>query len=645
MRLSGLMIAMILAIGFVPFPTANAQGPAGQPRTDDLAIDYVLLAHPDDEASSAQQWLERGDQYTVVVYLTDGGNSVACDGGNRSRLESPPELPPEHGWDEGCVRSRQKSTLSALGALSTIAPADFDDRDALMARGEQTVATEAGDAIVYAGTRDAVVFLPFEDGELQVEDVLAGLRAVRALRGTVLPARPEQLVLDGAFSNGPRNEDDPTAGPWPYSDCSRSQHNDHEAIRNALISTDIGLVRRGTTCATDPDAVMTESVDDEPWELLFDLENGTYRLHYGWLTQDGWLSAVTQAEAGRTERPPLGPPYTSVFTQEQSFWERSTDPEAGANALDGDPTTTEVITTETPLVAAIQVSQGRFGDGGAQSVVLSRTDVFADSLAGSVLLDRAPLLFTPSSGLDPDVGREIGRVLPEGGTVYLLGGDLALSTTVEETLRDDGYRISRLWGDSRVETAVAIADVAVEQFGSRPRPMVARADEWADSIAGGAVAASQHSPILLTPSDFLHPATDAWLRANAATETIVLGGEDAISDDVASGIAGAERISGPERTATAAAITEDLLGVDPKRPRGIIAFHGERTDGWAWGLLASGAAADTGAGLVMVRDRGIAEATLSLVTGCDHVDLLVAGGDAVIPETVREALDEADRNC
>lgn len=81
---------------------------------------------------------------------------------------------------------------------------------------------------------------------------------------------------------------------------------------------------------------------------------------------------------------------------------------------------------------SIAISQAEFAPGAAKAVVLARSDFFSDALAGGPLAAAVggPLLITPgapiSADIDPRVLAEIQRVLPIGGTVYVLGGDLAI---------------------------------------------------------------------------------------------------------------------------------------------------------------------------------------------------------------------------
>ena len=277
---------------------------------------------------------------------------------------------------------------------------------------------------------------------------------------------------------------------------------------------------------------------------------------------------------------------------------------------------------EDPAVLAELVSSTRFASLGtrgaderrvAAHVVLSRDDVFADSLAGSVLLGDGPLLFSASGALDDDTLAEIDRVLGGSGTVHLLGGPAALSADVAARLTDAGYTVNRLAGPSRVETAIAIADFAVDETGAPTQVAIARADApadspsaaWVDAITAGAWAADSGQPVLLTSTSDLHPATRDWLAAAGQGDVVVLGGQAAVSEEVETALvdAGHEvtRIDGATRFETAVAVA-DRLWASPAAGRVLAA--GELETDWAHALALAGVAADRDQPLLLtLRDQ------------------------------------------
>ena len=333
-----------------------------------------------------------------------------------------------------------------------------------------------------------------------------------------------------------------------------------------------------------------------------------------------------------------------------------TVPATGDAGFDGDPATTERLQESHPTYAAVEISQLRFARAGATTgrkarhVVLSRDNTFADSVAGSALADDGPLLFTPTNSLHPATASEIGRVLPAGGRVLMLGGPAAISDDVERAIQERGFTTERRAGATRVETAVAVAE-AVRARHPGDNVLLARAwgpsgndtAAWADSIAGGAFAAARHTPILITSSAALDAPVAAWLAHDTPNTTTLLGGEAALSNAVAAAVPNPRRVSGAERTATAAAIATQLWGASSTGARRFLINNAAAETGWAFGFASAGVAADEQAPVLLVTSQ-VTDATTSLTRTCGapQVDLLIVGDGTVVPPPMREQLDVTD---
>ncbi|MGI9017558.1 MAG: M14 family zinc carboxypeptidase [Euzebya sp.] len=194
---------------------------------------------------------------------------------------------------------------------------------------------------------------------------------------------------------------------------------------------------------------------------------------------------------------------------------------------------------------AISVSGDRFPqDDSASAVVLARGDDpngFADALAGGPLAvdQNGPLLITNPDGLRDDVAVEIDRVLPDGGTVYLLGGTAALAPAVQQTLDQSGYETVRLAGPDRYDTAVAIAD----ELGNPDLVLIATGETFPDALTGSAAAAANAGAVLLTTDDAPHPVTAAYLEQHSPGQVIAVGGPAARAFPDATPVAGADRFA------------------------------------------------------------------------------------------------------
>jgi len=189
---------------------------------------------------------------------------------------------------------------------------------------------------------------------------------------------------------------------------------------------------------------------------------------------------------------------------------------------------------------AVAVSKLAFsGAGSAKAVVLARDDQFPDALAGGPLAaaQGGPLLLTAPSSLDPDAEAEIKRVLPPGATVYLLGGQSALSSSVETQIQGDGYKTQRLSGANRFATAVAIA----KAMGSPTTVFEATGLNYPDALAGVPAAVANRGAILLTNGASQAPETAQYLAGLSGSTRYALGGQAAASDPSATALAGSDR--------------------------------------------------------------------------------------------------------
>ncbi len=176
---------------------------------------------------------------------------------------------------------------------------------------------------------------------------------------------------------------------------------------------------------------------------------------------------------------------------------------------------------------AIAISQAEFPNpGSASAVVLARSDFFSDALAGGPFAAslNGPLLITPgaglSSGLNPRVQNEIQRVLPSGHTVYVLGGDLALSPNIDSTLKGLGYQVVREAGVNEFATAVDIA----KAMGDPSTIFEATGLSFYDALSAVPAAIEQHAAILLTNGSTQAPETAAYLSQFPQDTRYAIGG-------------------------------------------------------------------------------------------------------------------------
>ncbi|MGH9046379.1 MAG: cell wall-binding repeat-containing protein [Acidimicrobiales bacterium] len=213
----------------------------------------------------------------------------------------------------------------------------------------------------------------------------------------------------------------------------------------------------------------------------------------------------------------------------------------------------QAIYGQDAIGTAIALSQAEFPTAGsAKAVVLARSDFFSDALAGGPLAAKmdGPLLITEgapvSSTLDPAVQTEIERVLPVGGTVYVLGGDLALSPNIDTTLKGLGYMVVREAGADEYATAVDIA----QALGNPLNIFEATGLNFPDALSAVPAAIQEHGAILLTNGSSESLETYTYIVQHPGDTRYAIGGPLA----AAGADAGATAVYGQDLFNTSAAV-------------------------------------------------------------------------------------------
>jgi len=194
---------------------------------------------------------------------------------------------------------------------------------------------------------------------------------------------------------------------------------------------------------------------------------------------------------------------------------------------------------------------------GVDTVYVATGAAYADALAGSALAgsEEVPVLLTRGDHLNLATAAELDRLDP--GRVVLFGGDEAITEEVADLIGEAAEApVTRLSGADRYATAATIAG----EFDGADVVYIATGQEFADALAGAARAGALDAPVLLVRTDHLPNATAAALTALTPSEIRVLGGEDAVSADVATALGDygtVTRIAGDNRYETAVQITSD----------------------------------------------------------------------------------------
>ncbi|HZV27133.1 MAG TPA: cell wall-binding repeat-containing protein, partial [Acidothermaceae bacterium] len=201
--------------------------------------------------------------------------------------------------------------------------------------------------------------------------------------------------------------------------------------------------------------------------------------------------------------------------------------------------------------------------------------------------------------------------------------------------------LTRVAGADRIATSVRISEIGFPNKLSATAVVLARADDFADELAGGPLAARFQGPLLLTPSAGLTDAVRLEIqRVLAVGHTVyLLGGTDAISANVGTNLQALGynpvRVDGTDRYDTAVKIA-NILGDPPT------VFEVDGTnfpDG-----LSAGPAAALSHGVILLTAGHVQAPETAQYLGTHPTDVRYAiGGPAAAADPTAQPLVGADR--
>jgi putative cell wall-binding protein len=147
----------------------------------------------------------------------------------------------------------------------------------------------------------------------------------------------------------------------------------------------------------------------------------------------------------------------------------------------------------------------------------------AGSAGGAVLLVNGR---TPN--LDPAVGQAIAALNPQ--QIVVAGGPNSVPESVKNDLASFAST-SRVGGADRYEASVNINALA---FPAASRVFLATGSTFADALAGGVLAGSLSAPLFVVPGTCVTQGIADQVNGYGATQRIILGGPNSVSDAVAS---------------------------------------------------------------------------------------------------------------
>ncbi|MHB1137024.1 MAG: Ig-like domain-containing protein [Coriobacteriia bacterium] len=198
---------------------------------------------------------------------------------------------------------------------------------------------------------------------------------------------------------------------------------------------------------------------------------------------------------------------------------------------------------------------------GAPGVLGNDTDADDDALSavkvtgptdGTLALDAdGSFVYIPDAGF---AGTDEFTYKVSDGAAYSVPASVTIMVTAAIP------PVIEIEGTTRIDTAIAASALAFPE--GAKTVVLATAMNWPDALGGGALAGVLDAPVLLTGADTLPQAVTDEIDRLGATDVIIIGGLDAVSEAVQNAIDEAiavERISGADRYATAEAVAARVI--------------------------------------------------------------------------------------
>lgn len=199
----------------------------------------------------------------------------------------------------------------------------------------------------------------------------------------------------------------------------------------------------------------------------------------------------------------------------------------------------------------------------------------------------------------------------------------------------DPWSDTRIGGSDRFDTSV---EVSQRHFPAGAGTVIlATGMKFADGLAAAGLAGEYDAPLLLTDRDELPGVVADEIVRLGASDVIIVGGPDAVTEDVADEVAAlgeiaVDRIGGEDRYETAAMIAEEILALEGDGFSGM--FLIARGDLFADALTASPVAYANHIPILLVAPDELPEATVDVIRAAGAERAIIVGGKAAVQPKV-----------
>ncbi|WP_052246091.1 cell wall-binding repeat-containing protein [Clostridium tyrobutyricum] len=280
----------------------------------------------------------------------------------------------------------------------------------------------------------------------------------------------------------------------------------------------------------------------------------------------------------------------------------------------------------------------------SENVVLVSGEGYADSVSASVLAKKlnAPIVLTGSKTLDANAKSAIETL--KAKNVYIIGGTGSISASIETGLKSD-YTVTRLGGQDRYATNLAIANKLVDLGVSKSNIIAVAGTGFADALSVAPVAAADNEILLLTNNNADTMKNTAEFAKNS--NVTVVGTTNVVSDSIYNQLKADKRINGGDTRFETNINVLNAFDKDLKADKLYVASATQANPDnlYADALVASAIAGKYAAPLVLTDTEGSTGTTNAIsyigTKATKATDLQVVGGTGVVSDATVTAIENA----
>lgn len=272
----------------------------------------------------------------------------------------------------------------------------------------------------------------------------------------------------------------------------------------------------------------------------------------------------------------------------------------------------------------------------SKNLVLASGENYPDALCSVPLAKQldAPVLLMSRNGVTDELTNKIKQLKVEN--IFIIGGDGSISKIAEAILKEKtNVPIKRLFGNTRYETSVAVANYMYSNFNMSREVVVSSGLGFADALSIAPIAARSNMAILLTDKNTFTSNVKSFLDEKEIAKSYIIGGSGVISENSIKNYPSPERVWGEDRYTT-------NINVINRFKSNSSDFYIASGDNFP-DALSGAALAAKDSSFIVLTSKSPSKATINLVSNMasnssDINNMVILGGIGVISDKVVEKL-------